>query len=907
MFVSQDDAIEKLNLSTRANNVLKVNSIHTILNLIEFPRDKFLLMKNLGTKTFNELLECLNDIETGVIKVFDWPIMLNNNIKFFVYNDGKKYKDISIGKLGFSIESLNCLADAGYNWISEIIALDEQSLKAITNMENKNVREILTILNEYELILYADNSFKNYTDVDFICNIVFNSLREKMILNEVDHYNKMIDIYSFYLRNNPNIDISKNILEDFILHKEIQSSEYIKIEFFNYLLYVISKYNYGCSICTIINSTPYLLRDNKFIIEILNKLVDEKKVIKIEEDIYLAKYKSFVDSARDVLLEREYNVFIKRTKNNTLEEIGIEQGVTRERIRQIEVKALKKLNNLQCVFKEDIYRDIYRTYDIFLEDFIIAFKNEQTYHYLFLRYGSSKNSNEIKRPLKEALLDTSIPEKMRKAIEKAVYKNCVKLGSEYVICTRDDITNYILRTYATQDITFEEFTEIYFILLEDIGKSNDEKLSIMGRGYENKLSISDKVLWKYKKKMRYYNMNNYNYDKLFEVLNLNQYHNIEYSAKKFFKLYPELMEEYDIRDEYELHNLLKKRYKADENIRWGRMPVIEFGKVNRDEQVFNLLLALAPVSNTDLAAAYEDEYGVSVPTVLANYLKEFDEYFHEGMYKIDAPIFSEFIADKLNSILIEDFYFLEEIRNIYKKEFQNGESNLINPFSLKNLGFKVYSSYAVRNHFNSASEYFKYLLTKDDIVDITLIPQSIRQLIQFTLLLYKLKSTYDIVEFLPNKYIKFDHLFKNGISRSKIKSFTEKVFNFIGQGKYFTIQSLRNDGFFHELDEYGFEDWFYSSLLVECKNEISYLRIGGNKLFILGKVRVMLEDFVESLVFSQENLAIDIYDLKELLDSGYSILTSTYKLIETTKNTSMFYDPISEKIYADYDTYYEEI
>ncbi len=111
----------------------------------------------------------------------------------------------------------------------------------------------------------------------------------------------------------------------------------------------------------------------------------------------------------------------------------------------------------------------------------------------------------------------------------------------------------------------------------------------------------------------------------------------------------------------------------------------------------------------------------------------------------------------------------------------------------------------------------------------------------------------------------------------------------------------------HTLDEYGFEDRFYSSLLAECKSEVSYLRIGGNKLFILGKCRVRWEDFVESIVFSQENFAIDIYDLKDLLQSKYGIITSVYKLMESTKNTSMYYDSISEKIYADYDTYYEEI
>ncbi|MEG2832256.1 MAG: DNA-directed RNA polymerase subunit alpha C-terminal domain-containing protein [Bacilli bacterium] len=908
MIISQHDAIEKLNLSTRAKNILRKKNIHTILSFIEFPENEFLAMKNLGTKTLNELSGYLNHIKSGRIKVVDSPIILNKEIKNFVHSDGHKYRDVCIGELGLSNRSLNCLANADYIWISEILNLNECTLKTITNMGNKSANEILRILESYKYIPYIEKDNESrHANADCVCNLVFNSLKQKMPLNATEHYNKMIDIYNAYLENNTTINELKDILEELTLHKKIQLSEYIKNVFANYLLYVISNYNYGCSTFEIFKCTPYLLQNNEFITKIIERLVNEKKIKKVEEDIYLAEHLPFVDGLKETLPEKEYNVFIERTKNYTLEEIGIKQGMTRQRIKQIETKAVKKINELRCIFKEDIYRDIYNTYNMSLEDFIIAFKCEQEYHYLFVRYNLSKVSNKSKLPLKEALLDISIPEKMRKTIEKAVYKNYVKLGSEYVICTRSDITNYILRTYATQDIFFKEFSEIYFMILEDIGKNNDEKLSIMDRGYENRLALSDTVLWKYKKKLRYYNMNNYNYDKLFETLNFAQYYNVEYSTKKFFKLYPDLMEEYDIRDEYELHNLLKKRYKSDECINWGRMPNIEFGKVSREEQVLNLLLALAPVSNINFAIAYEEEYGVSAPTVLANYLKEFEEYFHDGVYKIDVPIFSKIVADNLKSKLTNDFYLFEEIRNIYKKEFPTAELNLVNPFSIKALGFKVYSSYVVSSRFSSATEYFNYLLTKDDITDITLIPQTVRQLIQFVSQLYKLKLEYDIVEFLPNKYIKSERLLKNGISKDMIKAFNKKVFNFIGRDKYFTIKSLRKNGFFHELDEYGFEDWFYSSLLAECKNEISYLRIGRNKLFMLGKIRVKLEEFIENIVFLQENLAIDIYDLKELLEEQYGIYIPIYKLIETTKNTSMFYDTISEKIYADYDIYYEVI
>ena len=96
-------------------------------------------------------------------------------------------------------------------------------------------------------------------------------------------------------------------------------------------------------------------------------------------------------------------------------------------------------------------------------------------------------------------------------------------------------------------------------------------------------------------------------------------------------------------------------------------------------------------------------------------------------------------------------------------------------------------------------------------------------------------------------------------------------------------------------------------MLAEGKDEVSFRRIGGNKLFMLGEINVLFEEFIESIVFATDELYMDVYDLKELLQKRYGITVTTHKIVETTRNTGLFYDTISEKIYADYDIYYEEV
>ncbi len=907
MIFSENDSIEKLNLSTRANNVLKNNNILTIQSFTKFPREDFISMRNLGAKTLMEILECLKLINEEEYKIVDATELPQSKKKEFVNFDGVKYIDVNVKDMDLSVRSFNCLIKAKYFWFSEIASLKKDDLRLIRNMGEKSIDEIIHIVGSFSLEK-SEKKNKEGEDSEILCNLVFKNLSEFMTINGSEHYKNIIDICLSYANFN-SIDLNKSLADVALLHK-LYSNDYIKKEYTAYILEVIQGYIYGCNNSEILKMTPDILKDKNFVNSSIKHLINEGKVKCIDDNIYMAVRDSFVDGLKNILKEKEYDVFIKRTQNLTLEQIALEMGVTRERVRQIESKAIDRMNKCKKVFKEDVYKNIFNMYEITEKEFNIAFKDIQTYYYLITRYGQTKEKKKkIKSPLIKALSDDSIPEKMRKSIEKAVYRNHIKIGTEYIPCTRPEITNYVLKTFATNDLSFEDFTTLYLTIIEDIGKKDDRKLSVMDRGYENRLAASDTVLWKQGKRLRYYNMKSYDFDNLFETLKLEQYGNVEYSTRKFFDQYPEVMKDYDIRDEYELHNLLKKLCvdRDIKDINFARMPNIEFGQIDRNEQVRNLLLALAPISNTDFAKAYENEYGVNSATVLANYMKEFDKYFHDGIYKIDAPMLPNEVAECMKESLCNDFYLLDIVKNIFNLLFPTMDSSLINPFSIKALGFKVYSSYIINDRFSSATEFFDEILLKNQVVNLNDISPDIRNLQQFSVQLYKLKSDYSIIEFMPNRYITYEHLAKNGVTIDKILEFNESVYNFAGQNKYFTMHSLIGDGFSSELDEYGFENCFYSSLLVEQKKRISYSKIGNNKLFILGETRVLFEEFIENIIFSQPNLSMDIYDLNELLSSYYNINVSIYKLIETTKSTSMYYDAISEKIYAEYDIYYEEI
>ncbi len=209
--------------------------------------------------------------------------------------------------------------------------------------------------------------------------------------------------------------------------------------------------------------------------------------------------------------------------------------------------------------------------------------------------------------------------------------------------------------------------------------------------------------------------------------------------------------------------------------------------------------------------------------------------------------------------------------------------------------------------YHSAVDYFRTLLTAEDVTDLTNIKKSHWTVVAFSSELYKRRAEYEIIEFSPLKYINIRRIQSLGVTPDDFRDFCQKVYSSVEDGVYFTIHSLRKKGFHHPLDELGFESRFYSSILAEDKTHFSYRRMGGLRLFRKGTKDVLLGEFVESIIYQQNSLSMELHDLVNHLDEAYDLQIDRWKLLETIHNSSMYYDKITEKVYAEYEVYFEEI
>lgn len=905
---SKEDSIEELSLSVRATNGLLRNGINTIEELLLCPKHEIKNLRSIGAKVVYEIVCCINKIEDGLIVIYDIDGIAVKP-KPTCNIDGIEYYDEEINSTIMSVRAYNCLKHEGYNMVSEILSLSELNIYNIRNLGSKTIKEIITLISNYKLRL-VENS--EVTMKNAYINKLTDSLYKKFNLNTIvqkkDFFYNLKKIFEDTIEIESYItDFDcENVQINRTLYEKIMKTSYINSVIKKYILSITGESNFGMSsleIYSLLNI--FSISDEEVDIILLSLLNDQ--VLLFENDMYKIKLNSFTDGIESIFSGKELTVFNNRVNGKTLEQVGEILGVTRERVRQLEVKLLRKLDATNIKFAEDKYFLIYKKYDITKDIFVSTFKDEKLYNYITMRCG--KDLSKVSREeLFDILDDETIPIDIRILFESYFNKDKVRIGNDLIHCSRNNLISYIVRKNAIDEVHIEYIKQKYDELLIQINKNDVKELRTGIRYFESRVSSSNFILWKYGKKCRYYNIQVYDFDSFIEELSLEQFENIEISTRKLFKTNIELMKEYDIRDEYELHNLLKKistKYKLD-SVNFIRMPNLEFGQVSREEQVHNLLIRNAPIAYHDFSKLYEEEYGVDSSTVQANYLSTIECYLHDGVYTFETPSIPEdiceFLTKKLTSDIYEISYLLEEI----KMAFPDYNSRHINFSYLKNLGYKVYPSCILKNTYDNISQYFDELFKGNELINIEKFPKFLRNFYQFSNSLYKIKSKYTIVEYLPNNYISYSKLNKNGIDLNRIEKFCDDVACFVHEDQYFTITSLLNEEFSLDMEDYGFDNWFFSSLLCECKDKFTYLRIGGTKLFTK-KSNISFSNFIEEIIFHSERLSMEIDDLQDYLQKQYGIFIDNYRLIEIAKNTSLYYDTISKKIFADYDVYYEEV
>lgn len=898
-YITRQDDISVLPLSVRSLNCLRHAEVNTVGEMLDFPINQLISIRSMGKKSVEEVQFWIKNLPSGVgaYSLMDYcndsahddndQTSSATKAVVFLSETGAVVDDIPIEKTPLSVRAKNSLTHGGIHFTSQLVGKTFHDLLPLKNMGRKTAEEILNYLAKILITYTSEDKHTELNKIPYQNSIVsellasygqFESTWSKELLTVQEQYPEAVGealIYCLY------------------------KSQFVRATAKTTILQIIEANKNVISMSSLAQQLPNHLSNTTILEELLLEL-ESVSAVDIGDDIIHRQHPSIIQFARQIKDERTREVLQSRLEGQTLQEIGDRYGMTREGIRQIMKKGLRKKPYL----REDKYTYIFDHYDFSVEDFVLAF-NEPTECYYYLEIIS--NSARVKRkPIEQMLTDTLVSPELRKKAEKAIYRRYIATDGVHVKMTRQTLVKHFVKTHCKTLTKYDDFVQQYNLWLDSLGLPDISSLTIESRTYENILNQCNYVLWNQWRNFRYYNISDQDFADLLSTIDFNQFQDTEISALKLFRDYSELMQQYDIHDEYELHNLLKKIWpNEDGQVFFRKMPTIEVGTPDRDEQVLSLLLQYAPISAENLSVKYEEAYGIKAASVLANYLGSLDVYYYNGMYTITSDNLPPFQFDRMRSVLTDVFYTISDVKRLFLREFPDADTTDINPYTLKTLGFKVYSGYVLKNTYPSAVDYFRELLTTDDVVNAKALSRSVLNVVAYSSELYRLRSNYEIVEYAPLQYINIRRLNTAGITVEHFKRYCSDVAAYHEKGEYFTVKSMRQNGFTHELDDLGFDEWFYSSVLLEDRNCFSYQRIGGTRIFLRGKSGATLGDMLVWLLEQQQK--IDLYDLIDLLEDHYGISLPKEKLMEIISGTTLYYDTIMEAVYIDYDTYFEEI
>ena len=954
--------IEELGLSMRAYNCLKRNRINIIQELSGKTIDELCQIRNLGRKSAEEIYKAislykrkqtsLENGEDGVsvttsedaedLNKEDVLSVVQSQIEDVELTQRVRTFPLSIESLNLTVRAYNCLKRAKISTIQQILNMTCEELIHVKNLGQKSYDETIAAVVKAVREVPVDVESGNITPQSAIYNDE-ELLEEKEPLVEYASDDRPIELLNFGARTynclkRAKIKTVQQLLDtdqdDLLRVKNLGRKSLLEIELFkktyappeslslsdsftsdNLMPRVLAAFQIpfkGLSFQEIKQALPEAVEES-LIKQTIGKLIASSELEYVDFRCYKTypSFYTFYDSFLQSLGEREYEVFSRRYAGETLEAIAQDQGITRERIRQIEKKLNRKLREIYSkntgysVFDEDYYETLFTKCD--LPDSFWA--EELGLPQPSIRYLKNSYSHGTAKP-DEVLSDEDVPIGLRYRLKSFLDRDKVRIDGILFARKRSEIEEYALRKYAQNELPFEQFVKLYNGLLESNGIPFDEKLYYTEdnlRSRTNRFGDSLYCLWKQGERMRFYDIQARDYAEMLDALCLESYQNTEVSTRKFMALHPDLMEKYDIRDPYELHNLLKKiagQYGLD-GVQFSRQPMLQFGTFDRDKAIWDALVLLSPVTQADLCDYLYQEYGYEKLTTAINYLKPLSQYCHNGVYSVDYQHIPEWRIEPLQNALTADFYYVDEIKEVYISLFRDADENDINPRSLKSLGFLVNNTYVIQGY-SSADAFFRNLLTRDDVYSAREYISRFGSIQMFNQVYAELLHTHVIFKYEQDQIITLRRLERFGISAEIIEDYCAAVQDYLDADCYFTIESLRQDGFTHQLDSLGFSDFFYASLLGVDKR-FSVQRAFGTPVLYNGMVsgQFSVADFIVSQLRDYDSVDLDEF-IQDIQDRFGIKIPERYEVTYAIKGTELYYDDIMDKVYLDKALYYAD-
>lgn len=625
-----------------------------------------------------------------------------------------------------------------------------------------------------------------------------------------------------------------------------------------------------------------------FIEDFLQKKI-EKGLIFQSEYGYSKKYKSISEYLSEDFKSKD--ILLARMDGMTLQEIADYYGLSRERIRQKERAAIKKMPELEELI---VYKEVFEKYDWEEDIFQIVF-NEPKEVFQMLNLIYDKGQNQILDHLDMFPLSKSQNSKILRYYESFIdYEGKVQQLNNKMAFFENIL--YYYGKNLVNDYEIVNKINDYLNEYQQDSKYLTEENSVRGLADRSRKVIRDKS-----NAFRFYDYKQIDETVLKDLMELvNLPHGI-YSMTKIFNENLELMQEIDIRSEYELHNLYKRLIEV-EDVVYTRMPEFSIGNSDKNSFLIRLFHEQAPILIDEFTKFVEENYGLKQNSLRSHIQMFLPEYIHGEEIRVDYILLEETELEKLRELLVEDIYTVEQLDRIGSVVDPDFHDKFLNNMTLMKLGYSLKGNYVLTSAYGSVERYFNDLILNQDYF--VREPKDIFKTTTFNMALYFLEKDLDIVKVEKDTYITAKKLNEAGVSKEDLIDFRNEVIRLAPKGKFFTLHTIQKAGLMHSLEELGFDSIFYERIIWTAPN-IRTIPLAIGYIFLISNKDVSLKDFIQSIV--EEFESINLYDLQDYIKDNYKINLDIYKITSIIRDSHMYYSEDMNKIYIDKNTFYEEI
>lgn len=893
-----DDSILDLHVSTRLENLLKRHHVTTIRDMLLYPATDWELVKGMGAKTLCELREVLRRYSR--IDLNQKPLQEPKSA-IELADEAISY-DMPIRRAHFGTRVDRALASAGFQTLGEVLHFPKEKW---AEMSDLGATSLAHLVKEIEVYRQAARATAKAEREKRNSDISKDQLREEAEAME-DFADMLMVTYEHVMRVAEQAETRGESLVE-----GIWQDAKIKNAVKNYVLrFLLHKKYDGTSLAELSSAFPRAIYDEVALANLLQSM-EKRHLIRKQGGLYYGVYPSLETVLLSVCRERNAKILKLRLSGMTLEEVAQLTGVTRERVRQIQKKIFSKLPPVR-----EGYFAFYKQKYVGLtdDDFQYIFQlTEETRHFISLYLDEQRvkekdvDAGQRLQALRAAMHDQILDAKIReradarlKAIDPYFF-----IDGKHVMKNRQSLIRFAIKKYCQDAKPSGELLEDYLQLLDSLSVSREDPRFSMDVRYVERYFLEMTVLVSRHRQVRYYDILSMDYQNLLDTLQLTAYSNVEISSRKFFRDFPEIMEQYDIRDEYELHNLLKKLWAhghyndyLDEahRITFGRMPTLKIGRADRRKQVMDIIQEHGYISYMDLGRAIEAEFGIPQNAAMSNgWGDTCKEYFDPGTgnFHIPETLLPEDKVRRMKERLMEDFYLTQDIIDIYMEEYPEGNVWDIDPAALRQMGFISHRKYVIRDRFGSARDFFEKLFAENETLDLR-DHSEYAVCSMFSAVWLGLARDFKVVEIEPGVFLNSQYLEKHGITQEAIHEFCENVYHFMENGKCFSIKSLQAAGFVLPWQEEGWGDWFYGSLLAADYESFNSQKYGSGHLLRKRQMqrKLSMVDLVEEIVNGSENL-LTTSEISGIIEDTYGIEFSPFKVKEIVEAND---DTFCEKV-----------